>query len=486
LVRQWSRRGVWLAGAGAAVLLAVAVLMALTLVRPGPADDEAVRFEPPVPPPPPEVLAAATGDAPMPSPDGVHDAIDGIVRDSALGEVSALVLDAVTGTELYAHEPDRTAVPASTIKLVTAATVLAARGPAHQLATVAVAGEEPGEVVLVGGGDPTLAVDEGGIYPQAARLDDLAAQVRARLGDIEITSVTVDSGLFTGEVHGPWDTHIRTSGFVGPVTALMTDGGRVEPDEVRAAAARWPEPDLAAGEAFGRLLDVDAEVERGQAPPSAGAGPPATPGGSPTVNPTVTAGSPDPDGVVPGTELGRVMSPPMLRMVEIMLADSDNVLAEALARQVALARGEPASYAGAAAAMTGVLKELGVPLGDSVLADGSGLSRGNRLSPTLLADLLAAVLDEPQLAGMLAGLPVAGWSGTLAERYRSPQPDTGPGAGVVRAKTGNLAGVSTLAGLVVTADGRLLTFALMANESPFEARDGLDRIAATLATCGCT
>ena len=59
-------------------------------------------------------------------------------------------------------------------------TVLAARGPAYRIPTRAVAGANPGEVVIVGGGDPTLAVDKNGFYPGAARLDDLAAQVRRR------------------------------------------------------------------------------------------------------------------------------------------------------------------------------------------------------------------------------------------------------------------------------------------------------------------
>jgi serine-type D-Ala-D-Ala carboxypeptidase/endopeptidase (penicillin-binding protein 4) len=476
LTRQGSRRGAWLAGTGATALLVVlALVVALVLARPDPTEPEA-RFEPPAPPPPPEVLVAATGDAPAPTPEGVHEAIDDLVRDPSLGRVSALVVDAVTGDQLYSLDPDRRAVPASTTKLLTAATVLATRGPAHQIPTVVVAGDQPGEVVLIGGGDPTLSVDDNGSYPGAARLDELAEQVRASLGDTDITTVTVDSSLFTGDVHGPWDSHIPASGYVGPIAALMTDGGRVDPEQVETPAERWPEPDLAAGEAFADLLGGDPEVRRGQAPAAPGTG--GTP--APTGSPPGEAGA-----LTPGTELGRVLSPPVLRLVEIMLVDSDNVVAEALARQVALARGEAPSYAGAADAMTKVVAELGVQVGDVELADGSGLSRSNQLTPALLAELLLAVLDDPVLAGMLAGLPVAGWSGTLVDRYRSPQPHTGPGAGVVRAKTGGLAGVSTLAGLVVTADGRLLVFALMANDAPFGAPNDLDRIAATLAACGC-
>src|SRR5690606_31970153 len=138
-------------------------------------------------------------------------------------------------------------------------------------------------------------------------------------------------------------------------------------------------------------------------------------------------------------------------LVEIMLERSDNVLAEALARQVALAKGQPASYEGAAAAMDAVLAELGLPDEENGLVDGSGLSRANRLTPSLLTDLLtvAARADRPELRGIFSGMPVAGYSGTLARRYGTAEP-TRPGAGVVRAKTGTLSGVNTLAGIVTT------------------------------------
>jgi serine-type D-Ala-D-Ala carboxypeptidase/endopeptidase (penicillin-binding protein 4) len=95
---------------------------------------------------------------------------------------------------------------------------------------------------------------------------------------------------------------------------------------------------------------------------------------------------------------------------------------------------------------------------------------------------------EPgELSPVLTGLPVGGFSGTLSERYR-----TGPqaaGAGVVRAKTGTLRGVSALAGVVRTAEGRLLAFALTADAVPAGANRPaeavLDRLAASFARCGC-
>ena len=191
---------------------------------------------------------------------------------------------------------------------------------------------------------------------------------------------------------------------------------------------------------------------------------------------------------VGATTLAAVSSQPIPRLVEQMLLASDNVLAEALARQVAIAEGGPASFAGAVDATREVLARLGMPAGDQLL-DGSGLSAQDRVTPALLAALLRAAADpdQPGLHALLPGLPVSGYLGTLDDRYR-----TGPAAvaaGEVRAKTGTLDGVSSLAGLVRGADGRLLVFAVVADRVPaggtLPAEAALDEVAAALTTCGC-
>ncbi|QSB14536.1 D-alanyl-D-alanine carboxypeptidase/D-alanyl-D-alanine-endopeptidase [Natronosporangium hydrolyticum] len=484
----------------------VALVAAALVVRPWEVPEPVATPTPTPEPPPAAVLTGADAGAPAPTADGVRDAIDELVEAAAFGgAISASVVDVGTGEQLYSYEGATPTIPASTTKLLTGAAVLAAHGPAHQLATVAVAGAEPGEVVLVGGGDPTLAIDADGFFPGAARLDQLAEQVTEALGDTQVSQVTVDSSLFTGPVHGPWDDDIPGSGFVGPITALMTDGGRIDPDPAQGqrSSLRWEEPDLAAGVAFAELLGVSADqVTIGSAPPAvAGDGDSGgqSDQGESTTDPTGTPAPPDP--AAPGAVLGQVMSPPLLRLVETMLVTSDNALAEGLARQVALHQGEPASFAGAAAATTAVLAELGLPMAAAEIADGSGLSRDNQLPAELLTDLLAQAADpaagEP-LAGLFAGLPVAGWSGTLAGRYRAGEPDptgveaelrpAGPGAGAVRAKTGSLTGVNALAGLVMTADGRLLAFALLTEEvpvAPGPARQALDEVTTALLECGC-
>jgi D-alanyl-D-alanine carboxypeptidase/D-alanyl-D-alanine-endopeptidase (penicillin-binding protein 4) len=107
------------------------------------------------------------------------------------------------------------------------------------------------------------------------------------------------------------------------------------------------------------------------------------------------------------------------------------------------------------------------------------------LTVVTLTTALRTIIDRPSLHPVLAGLPVAGWSGTLVDRYLAGRDRSG--AGVVRAKTGTLTGVSALAGLVHDADGRLLVFAFDADRvrSTDAADAALDGLAAGLARCGC-
>jgi D-alanyl-D-alanine carboxypeptidase/D-alanyl-D-alanine-endopeptidase (penicillin-binding protein 4) len=414
-----------------------------------------------------DLLAEVTGSAPVPGEQSLAAAVDRALADPAIGGGLAVsVVDTQTGEPLLERGAGTPLLPASTVKIVTAVAALTALDPDARLTTRVVAGSSPGEVVLVGGGDPTLAGPAAPRdYPASARLTDLAHRVRASLGGTAVTRVLVDESLYTGPRLGPgWSPSYVSQGAVAPVGPLMVDGGRVRPDRVR----RVEDPALTAGRALAELLQPGAAVvvERGAA--AAGA-----------------------------EELGAVQSPPVPLLVESMLARSDNDLAEALARHVAIAQGSPASFAGGAAAVREVLgsflDEVGVGREAVRLADGSGLSRLNLVAPAALTRLLSRVASgdasdtAERLAPVLTGLPVAGFSGTLSDRYREGAGV--PGAGVVRAKTGTLNGVSALAGLLRTADGRLLAFDLTANGVPFgatrAAEAALDELAASIAACGC-
>ncbi|MCW2714592.1 MAG: D-alanyl-D-alaninecarboxypeptidase/D-alanyl-D-alanine-endopeptidase [Frankiales bacterium] len=419
--------------------------------------------------PPPPVAAAE------PSAAGIEGLVAATLAHPAVaGRLSVSIVDVATGRPVYERAASAAVLPASTVKIVTAVAVLSALPADQRLSTTVVAGALPGEVVLVGGGDPTLTglapgtpppvpagpqedADLQPDHPLPASLQDLAAQARGALGATAVTRVVVDESLFSGErTAAGWKPgYVTEDGAVAPVGALMVDGGRLRPDR----RPRHTEPALAAGRALASLLAPGAEVavEPGRAAPGA-------------------------------TRLGEVRSPPVADLVERMLTRSDNDLAEALARHVAIARGQPATFAGASVATMQVLALRGVQ--GVVLADGSGLSRLDRVTPAALTRVLAEAASgrEPRLAPVLTGLPVAGFVGTLSDRYRAGGTGT-PGAGNVRAKTGTLNDVSALAGLLRTADGRLLAFDLTADGVPLgatrQAEAALDALATGLAACGC-
>ncbi|MBB4747526.1 D-alanyl-D-alanine carboxypeptidase/D-alanyl-D-alanine-endopeptidase [Actinoplanes lobatus] len=460
------------------------------VVRPGPVD-EWLGAEPtaapttaaPTPEPTPTpVLAAAEADGAAPDPAAVKAALDPLVNAPALGStVHVQVVDAATGTVLYERNADKMTTPASTTKVLTAATVLAARGPAHRLETRVVAGERPGEVVIIGGGDPTLAVEEDDkdLFPGAARLDDLAAQVKKALGGTKPTRVTVDTSLFTGSETAPgWGSGDIAAGQVARIQSLMVNAGRVEPvHNEYGGDPRHSDPALAAGKLFAKMIGVPASaVSKGEAPETA------------AVDPAPSASAVASATIAPGDELGKVESPPMVQIVDWMLQQSDNVVAEALGRQVALAAGEEPSFKGAATAMENQLTELGLPAELAVLNDASGLSNRNTIAPELLVKTLALAAgpDQPALSNLFNGLPVAGWSGTLETRFATPSANE-TAQGIVRAKTGSLSGVNTLAGVLVTRERRPLVFAIMAKggANAITARAALDDIAARLVACGC-
>jgi D-alanyl-D-alanine carboxypeptidase/D-alanyl-D-alanine-endopeptidase (penicillin-binding protein 4) len=451
------------AGACALLVGAAGVGAGVLLVRdrdPGAATAAPTSSPSPTPEPlvvPSPVLADPSA-GPAQAPAGVARALAGPLSDPRLGgRVAATVLDVETGAVLLDRGAHTPVTPASAAKLATAVALLSVVEPEQRLTTKVVAGAGTGEVVLVGGGDATLSAAPAGTptaYEGAPRIATLAAAVR-KAGVPAVTRVLVDSSLFEGPGLAPgWDPVDIAGGYITPISATMVDAGRQA-----GLRARATDPDLAAGRALAAALGApNAPVTRGRATPGS-------------------------------RRLAEVASQPVPRLVEQMLLASDNVLAETLARQVAIAEGGPASFAGAAAATRAVLARMELPTGEDGLVDGSGLSLRNRLTPALLAGLLrrAAGPDDPRLHALVPALPVSGYLGTLDDRFL-----TGPAAvaaGQVRAKTGTLNGISSLAGLVRGADGRLLAFAVVADRVPAAGQLGaeaaLDLVAARLAACGC-
>jgi D-alanyl-D-alanine carboxypeptidase/D-alanyl-D-alanine-endopeptidase (penicillin-binding protein 4) len=460
------RRLAALTGAVAAAIV-IAIVATVAIMR-----ASSYTASPPVAPAPKidapgPVLAGFATSAEMPTAAGLTAALAGPLADKRLGShVSVAVRDVATGQLLYNHGATSPTTPASSMKLATATALLALRGPNYRITTRVVAGTTPGEVVLVGGGDPTLAAGPKSTYPEAGRLDVLADEVKRALGSVKPTRVIIDTTLFSGPASGPgWKQTDVNSTYVHPIYALTTDGGRTNPTKT-GNSDRYPNSALAAGQIFAKQLGLPATaVANGRAPK------------------ITTATTP----TAPGALLASVQSAPLVRILDTMLTDSDNILAEFMARQVAIAAHRPASFAGAAAAVTAELAKLGLPTGGTHIVDGSGVSHQDRLTPALLTALLSYDAQPTHSAfhAVYSGLPIAGWSGTLAGRFTTAT--TRSAAGLLRAKTGTLDGVSALVGTVVDVSGRSLAFAVMVDKVPIglNAPAAEDAIGAALYRCGC-
>ncbi len=234
-----------------------------------------------------------------------------------------------------------------------------------------------------------------------------AGQLRA--DGVEAVSLAVDDSVFTGPAQGEgWEAEDVELCLVTPITALAVH--RTTPAEV---CVPDYDPAISAGRIFAELLNgfgiqVLGEVGRAAAP------------------------------VGESEVLASVESAPMSAMVEQMVTDSDNVSAEMLAHLVGGEVVGEASFQGGARATLAALADLGVSSQGVTLLDGSGLSLLDLLPPRTASELLNVALNgaNDQLWPMLTGLPVAGSTGTLIERFATPP--TEPGRGDVRGKTGTL------------------------------------------------
>ncbi|MCX4811900.1 D-alanyl-D-alanine carboxypeptidase/D-alanyl-D-alanine-endopeptidase [Streptomyces sp. NBC_01239] len=394
------------------------------------------------------VKSAPTGTA-------LADVLTPLLGDAALGtRHTAAVVDISTGKRLYGVGVDDALTPASTTKIATAVAALSAMGPDHRLTTRAALEPDTKELVLVGGGDPTLTAhqDAEGWASLRTLADKTAATLKKR-GMSDVT-LSYDTTLYAGPELHP----IGENENLAPVSALMADEGRTD-DSSSGPVKRVTDPAADAAEKFAGFLKKHG----------------------------ITTSSPGPSKATGRADtLATVTSPPLSDIVERMLTNSDNDIAEALARQTAVATGKRADFDGGAAAIAAQLTKLHLPLKGTAFNDGSGLNRDDRLTADLLTALLVKAGDpaHPELRPVLTGLPIAAFTGTLTSRYT----DATGAAGVVRAKTGTLTGVNTLAGTVVDKDGQLLAFAFMASNTTntLEAQAALDHTATALAACGCS
>ncbi|ULE35651.1 D-alanyl-D-alanine carboxypeptidase/D-alanyl-D-alanine endopeptidase [Mycobacterium sp. IDR2000157661] len=443
---------------GAAVLLLVAVVVAVAAVLTSGSSTDAAAVKPaPAPVTADPGVVPLPDSAPKPTPRGLAAVLAPALADPNLGDLTGRVSDAITGAELWSQGGDIPMQPASTVKTLTAAAALQVLDRDATLTTRVLTGSRPGVVVLRGGGDPTLSAAPPGQdtwYRDAARISDLAEQVQ-RSG-MEVTAVQVDVSAYSGPTMARgWDPIDIDYGDIAPIESVMLDAGRTQP--VSVDSVRSHTPALDAGRALAAALEVD----------------PATV--------TVLTGS-----ASAGNEIAAVQSPPLISRLRDMMSASDNVMAEAIGREVAAEAGRPQSFDGAVRATLGALQTAGVDTDGAALFDSSGLSVDDRLTAETLDEVVQAAAGEaPKMRPLVDMLPVAGGSGTLSYRYLDT-PIVKPAAGFLRAKTGSLTGTNTLTGFVTDISGRVLTFAFLSNNAGPTGRIALDNLAAPLRSCGCS
>ncbi|HEU4427864.1 MAG TPA: D-alanyl-D-alanine carboxypeptidase/D-alanyl-D-alanine-endopeptidase [Myxococcota bacterium] len=427
------------------------------------------------------------------------------------GAQSILVVERASGAELFAQHAERALAPASTQKILTALAALDAFGAGHQFQTEVLAPAAPdanGRVasLAIRGADPAMT---GELWWRLA--NDLRA-----LGVAEVAGdVVLDDSLLDAERWHPSWFPVSARAYHAPISAISANYGAfrvvVTPGEKLGAPGRVQiDPPLSYFPLTNatRTLRPGAgprlEVERARDPSG---------GERVTVTGAVALGGDrveiwrsviDPTayaaavlrsqleaagirvagkvraGSAPATSvlLYAFDGMPLRAEADLLLKYSNNFIAETLLKQLGrLDTGMPGSWANGAEALRSRLAALGLPLDGVRLVDGSGLSRDNRVSARLLVAALRRA-DESFAIGpdLLAGLPIAAEDGTLRKRAEGAR-------GLVRAKTGTLDGVTSLAGWARTERGRELVFALISNghrHGDVAAIDAVDAFAAAL------
>jgi D-alanyl-D-alanine carboxypeptidase/D-alanyl-D-alanine-endopeptidase (penicillin-binding protein 4) len=401
--------------------------------------------------------AAATDAAASGSVDPVKLAtvVKPVLDDAVLGSRVGFAAVAPDGTALFTSG-EGTYAPASTTKVLTGFAALSTIDPETRFATKVVRSGDG--IVLVGGGDPYLSTKPAKRSADRVFQADLTTLARRTAASLKASGTTAvrlryDDSLFTGADASPqWEPDYVTANIVTRVGALWVDQGIT--DGVRAA-----DPPAAAARTFARLLS-DAGV---------------------TVSGRPTAGT----AAARADVVAEVRGATLAQIVETLVRISDNEAAEVVLRHIAIAAGGPADFDGGTRAVVAALEAAGVDTRGLELHDGSGLSRDNRISPATLVQTLQKAHESSRASELLADLPVAGFTGTLVDRFAG----LAGGRGSVRAKTGTLTGIHSLAGYALDADGRPVLFAVMSDRSdrdqPLQAQAALDAVTAAIATCHC-
>lgn len=443
----------------------------------------------PQPGAPRTVAPPAASAAPAPWTEGERARLASALRAAFAplpAEAAGIAVLAADGSRLFGNRADIAYTPASTLKLLVAATSLDAFGPAHRFETSFVALAPPdagvlsGPLWLVGGGDPVLtSADVNAGVGALAR-----GGLRRVAGDL-----VVDATLFAGPEQNPnWSADDVGQDYASGTSAVSLDWNvvqfRVTPSEPGVPASIAVEP-RNRNVAFGGLVTTgyggDVRIDRvGRADGNAFAvsgrvapGPPFSLYVPAASIPLFAGGAVASmlqqrgiafDGTVRegGSPLGGATlwlhdSPPLGRLLKQMLVHSDNHIAEQLLRSVGTTGGRAGSDAAGLRAERAWLGRNAIPDAGMRVYDGSGLSPRDALPPAVLAAVVDRALRSPHAQTYLDALPRVGMEGTV--RYHNLH----AALGRARAKSGHIAEVNGLAGTVLTRSHGRVSFAFIVN-----------------------
>jgi serine-type D-Ala-D-Ala carboxypeptidase/endopeptidase (penicillin-binding protein 4) len=443
--------------------------------------------------------------------------IDAVLKTSATrGFWGVQVVNLRTGKIVFEFNQDHLFVPASTVKLLSTAAVLERLGPDYRFITLVAADHTPdatgrlaGDVRLIGGGDPTLSgrpvpyqrtaapgnplgavedladqIVERGVkridgdvvgddtayrwepFPEGRAQDDAIWDFGAPVSALSVNENCISLNLRPGSRAG--DPAViglspQIGYFLVENRVRTTAGGERKVGVERLPGSRqvrlWGTIPLKSGAVnwqlavddpaeFAAAALCDALTRRGVSI----SGKPAARHRFAGDNPSAKSGA-EPVSV----ELARRLSPPLAQILQVTDKESLNLYAEMALREVARVRGGSGSERGGLEELTAFLREAGLRDGQFNLADASGLSTLDLVTPRAMTALLAFMHRSGDREVWMSLLPVAGQDGTLSQRF-----STAP-AGRIVAKTGTMAHVSALAGYVRTGSGDTLAFSILVN-----------------------
>jgi serine-type D-Ala-D-Ala carboxypeptidase/endopeptidase (penicillin-binding protein 4) len=417
-----------------------------------------------------------------------------IFNDEIFARSGALAILAADGSVLYSHRASVPMTPASTLKLVVAASALDLFGPQHRFETSFVALDEPGAdgvlhgpLWLIGGGDPLLTSDDlrGGVG------------TLRRLGVRQIDGpVIVDDGAFAGpEQNLRWDPSDLEEGYAAATSALSLDQGTVEfhvmptvPGRPARVTIDPPNDDITIDGTIQTGWTTDVTIKRRAGGASnafvvdgtvaSGAmqkywkpvlGIPSYVGGALVAllaqqKIVVTGGAQNGASPLVGETLWLHHSQPLATIVAEMLVHSNNHSAEQLLRLIGERSGRPGTDEAGLAFERSELRRLGVLHPHMTVYDGSGLAPSDKIAPLALAQLIAATLRGPNRGAFLLSLPRVALEGTV--RYH----ELHAALGRARAKSGHLRDVNALAGTVQTRRHGRIAFAFVVNDPRSESQ----------------